>query len=89
MSLSIVVLIVMTVVVAAFAGYRKMIARNEDDFIHMSDPTGKIAADQQHMAASLARLDRIGIAITVVTAVYGLILLGTALYQGLVHPSLQ
>ena len=89
MSLSIVILIVMTVVVAALAGYRKLLARNEDDYIHMTDPSGKIGADQQHMAASLAQIDRIGIAVTIATAIYGVILLANSLYQGLVHPAVQ
>lgn len=89
MSLSIVILIVMTIVVAVLAGYRKMLARNEDDFIHMSDPSGKVVSDQQRMASSLAQIDKIGIALTVATAVYGAILLAHSLYQNLVHPAAQ
>ena len=89
MPLSIVILIAMTVVVAALAGYRKMIARNEDDNIHMTDPNGEIMAEQKNMAASLAKIDRIGIAVTIATAVYGVALLASSLYQNLVHPSVQ
>ncbi len=89
MPLSIVILIAMTVVVAALAGYRKMIARNEDDNIHMMDPDGQIMAEQKQMAASLARIDRIGIAVTVATAVYGVALLASSLYQNFAHPNIQ
>ncbi len=89
MSLSIVILIIMTVVVAALAGYRQIIARNEDDNIHMADPHGTIIAEQKKMATSLAKIDRIGIAVTIATAAYGVILLATSLYQNFAHPAVQ
>lgn len=89
MSLSIVILIIMTVVVAALAGYRQMIARNEDDNIHMADPSGHIVEEQKKMATSLAKIDRVGIAITIATAAYGVILLATSLYQSFAHPPVQ
>ena len=73
----------------ALAAYRKMVARNEDDNIHMLDPNGEIMNEQKNMATSLARIDRIGIAVTVVTAAYGVALLATTLYQNFAHPSIQ
>lgn len=89
MPLSIVILIAMTVVVAVLAAYRKLLTRNEDDNIHMTDPRGEIMAQQNKMATSLASIDRVGIAITTATAVYGVALLANSLYQDLAHPGQQ
>lgn len=89
MPLSTVILIALTVVVAALAGYRMIIARREDDTIHMTDPRGEIVSNQKRVAASLAAIDRVGIAITVATAVYGLALLASSLYQDLAHPGMH
>lgn len=89
MPLSIVILIAMTVVVAVLAGYRMIIARKEDDTIHMNDPRGEIVSNQKKVATSLASIDRVGIAVTIATAVYGVALLANSLYQDLAHPGLQ
>lgn len=89
MPLSIVLLIAMTVVVAMLAGYRMIIARKEDDTLHMTDPRGEIVSNQKRVAASLATIDKVGIAITVATAVYGVALLANSLYQDLAHPGMQ
>jgi hypothetical protein len=86
MTPSIVILIALTVVTAGVAAYRKLIARDEDDYIHMTDPSGEIRASQQRMAASLNQIDRIGKGLTVATVAYGVALLAFFLYNGIVHP---
>jgi hypothetical protein len=83
MSASIVILIVMTVVVAIVAVYRKIIARGEDDFVHLAEGTGQLIADQEKMARTLQLVDRVGVALTVATAVYGIGLAALYLYAGL------
>jgi hypothetical protein len=79
----VIVLVAMTVVVAILALYRKFVARNEDDLVHLADPTGQLIANQQKVARSLQLIDRMGIAATIITAVYGVGLLAAYLYFGL------
>ena len=89
MSLSIMILIILTVVIAALAGYRQVIAHNADACVHMADPNGTIMAEQKKMATSLAKIDRFGIAVTLATAAYGLLLRATSFYQSFAHPAVQ
>jgi hypothetical protein len=79
----VIVLVAMTVVVAILALYRKAVARNEDDSVHLADPTGQLIRDQQKTARSLQLIDRMGIAATIITAVYGVGLLVAYIYIGL------
>ena len=46
MSASVILLIVLTVVVAALAIYRYAVARNEDNFLHMADSAGQQISGQ-------------------------------------------
>jgi len=55
----------------------------------MNDPRGEIVSNQKRVATSLASIDRVGIAVTIATAVYGVALLANSLYQDLAHPGLQ
>ena len=83
MPASIIVLIVMTVIVAVVAVYRWIVAHHEDDFLHIEDPSGQLIPNQKETARALNRVDHLGIGLTVVTALYGLGLLGMFLYSGL------
>ena len=83
MSNSILVLIAMTVITGGLALYRKIATRDEDDYLHVSDPTGQLIAHQRATDQMLRRVDRIGITLTIVTAVYGLSLIALFLYNGL------
>jgi hypothetical protein len=74
------VLIVMTVIVAVLAVYRLLVARKEDDFVHIADPSGQLGANQQKVARTLSQVDRLGIGLTIATAVYGIGLFAMYLY---------
>lgn len=78
-----IVLIAMTVIVAILAVYRWIVGHNEDDFLHIEDPTGALIANQKNTVRVLSRVDHLGIGLTVATALYGLALLGVFLYTGL------
>lgn len=56
--------------------YRKMKTRNEDDTLHVSGANWGAIDQQQKIARSMTRIDRWGIGLTIVTALYGLVLLG-------------
>jgi len=85
MPASMIVLIAMTVVVAAVALYRKIVTRRDDEVLHISDPSGEISANEQNVARSLKKVDNVGIALTVVTALYGVALFAIYLYNGFVQ----
>jgi len=83
MNASMIVLVAMMVVTALIAVYRWIVAHKEDDFLHIEDPTGVIIAKQKDTARALSRIDHIGIALTVVTAFYAVVLVGVFLLKGL------
>jgi hypothetical protein len=83
MPASMIVLIAMTVVVAIIAVYRWIVTHNEDDFLHIDDPTGQLLANQRQTVSTLRQVDRLGIGLTIVTALYGVGLLVVFLYAGL------
>lgn len=83
MPASMIVLIAMTVVVAGIAVYRWIVGHHEDDFLHIEDPTGQLVANQRETARALTRVDHLGIALTIATAVYGVALGVMYLFAGL------
>ena len=83
MSNSILVLIAMSVATAAVAAYRKLVARDEDDFLHVSDPTGELIAHQRTTDQALRRIDRVGIGMTIATVTYAITMVALFLYNGL------
>ena len=83
MPTSMYVLIAMTVVVAILAVYRWIVSHQEDDFLHIEDPTGELAANQRQTTRTLSQVDRVGIGLTVATALYGVALVVMFLYAGL------
>lgn len=83
MPASMIVLIAMTVVVAIIAVYRWIVTHHEDDFLHIADPTGQLLANQRQTASTLRQVDRLGIGLTILTALYGVGLLVVFLYAGL------
>jgi len=83
MPASMIVLIAMTVIVAIIAVYRWIVGHHEDDFLHIEDPTGQLIANQRETARALTKVDHLGIALTIATAVYGVALLVMYLYAGL------
>ena len=79
------VLIAMTVVLASLGVYRWVVTHHEDDFLHLEDPTGELLKNQRETARSLKKVDRLGIILTIVTALYGIGLFAMFLYGGLTH----
>jgi hypothetical protein len=68
--------VVLAVLMLTLAAYRKMKARNEDDVLHVSGANWGAADKQATLAHSMAQIDKWGVVLTVVTVVYGLVLLG-------------
>jgi uncharacterized membrane protein len=71
---------VVALVVCALAIYRKVVARHEDDFLHVRDSEAKLVAEQGEIANKLLLIDRWGKIMTVVALVYGLALAGSYVY---------
>jgi hypothetical protein len=67
--------VALAVLMLTLAAYRKMKARDEDDVLHVSGANWGAADKQATLAHSMEKIDRWGIVLTVVTAVYGLVLL--------------
>ncbi len=89
MPASVMLLVGLTVVMAVLGVYRWIVAHREDDCIHIDDdPSGELLRNQQETTQSLRKIDRAGIALTVVTAIYGVALMVFYLYSGLnsYHP---
>ena len=80
MKASLILLVAMIVVTAILAVDRWVVAHNEDDFLHIEDPSGQLVANQRQTARALTRIDHIGIGLTVLTAVYAVALLFFWLY---------
>jgi hypothetical protein len=83
MTVSFIFLVAMTVVVAVLAVYRSIVARKEDDYLHIADPSGQMVINQQKMASTLKQVDHYGVMLTVATAVYGVGFLAYFMYVGL------
>jgi hypothetical protein len=83
MPASMLVLIAMTVIVAIVAVYRWIVTHHEGYFQHIDDPTGQLIANQRATAQTLTQVDRLGIGLTIATAVYGVGLLAMYLVAGL------
>jgi uncharacterized membrane protein len=83
MSASILVLVALTVITAVVAVYRKFVSTEDDSFVHVNDPTGELNLNHRVTDQTVSRVDRIGITLTVVTALYGVSLVVIFLYNGL------
>jgi hypothetical protein len=83
MKASLMILSAMAVVVAAVAAYRWYIAQHEDDFLHLSDANGQLAANQRQTERTLTKVDHLGVGLTILTAAFGVGLLFAYLYNGL------
>lgn len=68
-------------VVVGLAVYRKLVARNEDDILHVRDSESVKIAQQSAMANRLDQVDKWGKTLTVVAFVLGVFLAGAVLYQ--------
>lgn len=83
MKAPVILLIAMIAATAVVAAYRRYVARNEDDYLHLEDPTGTLVRRQVKTARALSLIDHLGIGLTIATALYALGLLILFLYTGL------
>ena len=74
------ILAVLAVVVGALALYRKSIAANEDDTVHLSGG-GEALQEQAATAAKLEGIDKWGKILTVILVIYGLVIAGLYIMQ--------
>lgn len=68
--------------VLALAAYRKFVARNEDDMLHLRASEIALNAVQERIAHKLEVIDRIGKTLTIVAFTYGLGIVAWILYEG-------
>jgi len=69
---------VLATIVLALAIYRYFVARNEDDYVHVD---GSHVSTQQAMVKRLDNIDRWGKILTIVVAVYALVIGGLFMYS--------
>ena len=76
---------ILALAVAVMAGYRKMISVKEEETLHLTDPSE--SAHQVSIADKLEHIDKWGKLLTVIAAVYGLLLLVAYTYQTWIRAS--
>lgn len=67
--------------VIGLAIYRRLVASREDDLIHLSPGEEKLISQQVKTTQALDKVDRMVKILTIVTAVFGLILAAVYLYR--------
>jgi hypothetical protein len=77
---------VLAVVVLALVVYRRVVAQQEDDALHVLEPVG-VAQHQVSLAQKLEHIDKWGKLLTAIAAVYGLILAVLYVYKAWVQGS--
>jgi hypothetical protein len=68
-------------VVLGLAIYRKLVARHEDDLLHVGEFDTPKVAQQAVVASRLDVVDRWGISLTIAVVVFGMLLAGVFIYQ--------
>ncbi len=81
MPFAIVVWLAITSAVIGLAVYRKLIARNEDDYLHVGEGDSARVEQQVAVAGRLDAVDKWGKALTVIAVAMGAILAGVSIYQ--------
>jgi hypothetical protein len=61
--------------------YRRFVSAGEDDMLHVSEAAGSATSHQVVVAQKLDQIDKWGKTLTVVVAVYGIVLVGVYVYQ--------
>ena len=77
--------IALAIVVLAMLTWRKMVARQEDDMLHVLD--GAPVDRQATVAHKLDTIDRWGKTLTVIVVVLGIVLAGAYVYQSWIQAS--
>jgi hypothetical protein len=76
-----IVWLVLTLVVVSLAIARKVVARKEDEFVHLSDAEMGAIPRQTALANKLDRLDTWGKSLTIVDAAFSLAIVAILCYQ--------
>jgi hypothetical protein len=85
----IVLWMILSVVVMGLIAYRKWIAKDEDDSLHVMDAEVGIVARQEIVGRKLESIDRWGKALTAIALVYGLFVGAGYLYQNWVSVAIE
>lgn len=72
--------IALAAIVLVLAIYRSILARKEDETVHISDLETSMIAQQAVTAGRLEKVDRIGKTLTILVLLYGLALAGVWIY---------
>lgn len=72
----------LALVVLSMAGYRKLVARRDDELVHLGDGDATLINAQSDVAERLTWIDKWGQILTLLTVLFGLILGSVFLYQG-------
>jgi hypothetical protein len=81
MPFAIVVWLAITSAVIGLAVYRKLVARDEDDYLHVGDADQARTLKQAALATRLDAVDKWGKTLTIVAVGLGAILAGVSIYQ--------
>ena len=73
--------VVLGVVTLGLALYRKVLMMREDPYVHIDEGEQRLIPQQVATFRTIGKVDRWGITLTIVTAVFGLLLAGAYLYQ--------
>jgi len=73
--------VLLAVSVVALLVWRKLVARNEDDSLHMLDAASAQRSMQIAVAEKLELIDKWGKILTIAAVGYGLVLAGVYIYQ--------
>jgi hypothetical protein len=73
---------VLAAVVLSMVVWRKVVASNEDDQIHVLDSESASLSRQSQLANKLDKIDRWGKTLTVITLVFGVALAAVFIYHG-------
>lgn len=79
---------VLTTIVITLAIYRKLTARNEDDFVHLTAGETNVISQQVTVAQKLDKIDSWGKTLTIVDVAYLVVLLSVVCYNAW-HTSLE
>ncbi|MEO8098037.1 MAG: hypothetical protein ABI811_10080 [Acidobacteriota bacterium] len=77
--------IALGVVTLALALYRKLLSMREDPYVHVAAGEQRYIPEQIATSRRIGAVDRWGITLTIVTAIFGLGLAGMYLYGVLSH----
>lgn len=72
---------VLGAVTLALALYRKTLAMREDPYVHVAEGEQRMIPQQVTTFKKIGAVDRWGITLTIITAIFGLGLAGAYLYQ--------